>query len=408
VAGDEFGSLTKEPPLATLDDTIRAVTPGMSYSNLLSHASRHTHKDAPGLIVQRYLLLASDNTITYDHFLSLAAVHPLNSSFIRKIMYFLWAYRDERIRRFVCEVIADASGRWRIGELLRKSNAKFFHRWLAASTAKKARSNYEFFLAETKIVDLKTRTVDLDLGDGWLEQAAIAASQHERDPLVREELLANPSNFLERRGWLGLLNTTSAAVPVSSPLLSIDTAPLEDSTIAAEPTLSPSGKAWDRSSPSTSGKATTVANIDLVARERANKSHYALEKTLADLVTGQKLTPKYNQNIDMYFASTGGSVLVEIKSCTDSNFHSQVRKGISQLFEYRFLYRSLFGSEPKLVLLVETAPPKKKRWLVDYASSLDVVLAWRQSTTGKVVSTCALPKMLIGIVTPITLQQFSL
>ena len=147
---------------------------------------------------------------------------------------------------------------------------------------------------------------------------------------------------------------------ISSPLLSVDTAPLEDNTIAAGPTLSPSGKAWDRSSPSTSGKTKTVANIDLVARERANKSHYALEKILADLVNGQKLTPRYNQNIDMYFEGSHGAVLVEIKSCTDSNFHSQVRKGISQLFEYRFLYRSLFGSEPKLVLLLETVPPKKK------------------------------------------------
>jgi len=221
VAGDEFGSLTKEPPLATLDDTIRAITPGMSYSSLLSYASRHTHQDAPGLIVKRYLLLANDNTITYDHFLSLAAVYPLNSSFIRKIMYFLWAYRDERIRRFVCEVIAAPSGRWRVAELLRKSNANFFHQWLASSTATKARSNYEFFLAETKIVDLKARTVDLDLGDGWLEQAAIAAAQHERDPLVREELLANPSNFLERRGWLGLLNTTSADLPVNTESLKL-------------------------------------------------------------------------------------------------------------------------------------------------------------------------------------------
>jgi hypothetical protein len=140
----------------------------MPYGTLLAYANRHTHKDAPGLIAKRFLLLASDNTITYDHFLSLAAVHPLGSPFIRKIMYFLWAYRDERIRRFVCEVIADASGRWRINELRRKSNANFFHQWLAASTARKARSNYEFFLAETNIVDLKARTVDLDLGDGWL------------------------------------------------------------------------------------------------------------------------------------------------------------------------------------------------------------------------------------------------
>jgi hypothetical protein len=212
-------------------------------------------------------------------------------------------------------------------------------------------------------------------------------------------LLANPTGFLEKRGWLGLLNITSAPLPVSSPLLSIEPVPLEDSGITAVPSTFEKGKDWDRTSPSTSAKTTAVASIDLVARERANKSHYALEKILSALVKAQKMEPKYNQNIDMYFETPDGPVLVEIKSCTDSNFHSQVRKGISQLFEYRFIYRSHFSSEPTLVLIVETVPPREKRWLVEYVSSLGIVLAWKQLVTGQIVTTCALPERLAGILT---------
>jgi hypothetical protein len=184
MAGDDQGSLTKEPPLAKQDATIKAVKPHMQYAELLAYAranSPSTHGDAPGLIAKRYLLLNSDNSIAYDHFLSLTKTHALDSIFIRKVMYFLWAYRDERIRDFVCTRVADGAGHWEPSRLLDKANAKFFEKWMKASTAKKARSNFEYFLVETGIFDPKNRHINLDLSDGWLEQAAIAAAQHEKD-----------------------------------------------------------------------------------------------------------------------------------------------------------------------------------------------------------------------------------
>lgn len=374
----------------------------MSYPALLSYARANTHKDAPGLISKRFLLMNRDDTIAYDHFLSQAAAHGLESPFIRKIMYFLWAYRDERIRRFICEIVANSSGQWRVTQLLNKSNSKFFESWLQPSTARKARSNFEYFIVEeTKIVDAATKTVHLDLGDGWLDQAAIAAAQHEKDPVIREELLANPAAFLEKRGWLGLLNITKAHLPATSPILSFDSVPLQDTEINVDPSIPPTGKDWDRKSPSYSGKKSTLANIDLVSRERANRSHFELEKLLAGFATSQRLTPKWNQNVDMYFDVPDGTVLAEIKSCTDSNFHSQLRKGISQLFEYRFLYKTLFGSETTLLLLVETIPPKAKRWLIGYAESLGIVLAWKEPVSGTLVSSSKLPKTLAGIVTQV-------
>lgn len=396
MVGGDFSSLTKEPPLARLDETIQAITPGMSYSSLLSYARSNTHKDAPGLVSKRFLLMNSDGTIAYDHFLSLAAAHGLGTPFIRKVMYFLWAYRDERIRRFICEIVASPTGKWQVRQLLNKANSTFFEEWLQESTARKARSNFEYFIVEeTKIVD--GGDVHLELDDGWLDQAAIAAAQHETDPVVREELLANPAAFLERRGWLGLVNITKAQLPATSPILTSDTIPLQDVEINVDPWSPAAGKNWGRKSPTHSGKTSTLANIDLVSRERANKSHFELEKILADLAVGQHLAPKSNQNIDMYFDVPDGTVLAEIKSCTDSNFHSQLRKGISQLFEYRFLYKTLFGSGVTMLLLVETIPPRGKRWLIEYATSLGIVLAWKDHS-GALVSSCALPKALSGIV----------
>jgi len=398
MAGKEYGSLTKEPPLATLDATIRAVTPGMSYDSLLAYARINTHRDAPGLISKRFLRVGSNGTVAYDYFLSLAATHNLESPFIRKVMYFLWAYRDDRIRRFVCEKIADSSGRWRIAQLLNKDNSKFFEQWLQTSTARKARSNFEYFLVETKLYDPKLRRVHLELDDGWLGHAAIAAAQYETNVFMREELLANPVAFLEHQGWLGLLNSNLRSLPSISPILSADTVPLEDDTIKTRPIALPSGSDWRPRNRTTSGKKSTTAEIDLVARERGSNSHYMLEEILVELAKQEKLLPKYNQNMDIYFETEQGTVLAEIKSCTDTNFHSQFRKGISQLFEYRFLYRDLLGSKVTMLLLMETAPPSEKLWLVDYANSLGVTLAWKDARARAIVTKDSPPASLSAVI----------
>ena len=132
----DLGSLTKEPPLATLDATIRGIRPGMPYDQLLEYGRRHTHKDAPGLVRKRFLLLDDQHQIVYDRFLSLVAAEGLETPRARKVMYFLWAFRDERLRRFVCERIANRQGKWRVSELTKKTNADFFKHWFQPSTVK--------------------------------------------------------------------------------------------------------------------------------------------------------------------------------------------------------------------------------------------------------------------------------
>lgn len=101
----------------------------------------------------------------------------------------------------------------------------------------------------------------------------------------------------------------------------------------------------------------------------------------------------------MYFATGDGTVLVEIKSCDGGNVHSQIRKGISQLFEYRYIYKKELGRSPLLVLILETEPIEGKAWLVDYVGSLGVVLVWKASNAAALITTGKRHRALEGIVT---------
>lgn len=88
----DLGSLTKEPPLEKLDETIKAISPGMPYAALLDFARRNTHKDAPGLLKKRFLLVDSQDNIRYDRFLSLVDSEGLDSRRVRKGYVFRVGY----------------------------------------------------------------------------------------------------------------------------------------------------------------------------------------------------------------------------------------------------------------------------------------------------------------------------
>ena len=63
-----------------------------------------------------------------------------------------------------------------------------------------------------------------------------------------------------------------------------------------------------------------------------------------------------------------------MKSTTDSNAHSQVRRAISQLYEYRYIQQM---PSAKLVVVIENPPPTDKEWLVDYVvNDRELLIAW--------------------------------
>jgi len=104
MARSDFGSISKEFPFDDACKTLEAITPGMAYADLREFARRHTHPDIPGLLKNRFLFITRDGHILYDHLLSLIHTEGTGNVRVRKAMYFVWAFRDERLRRFVAEL----------------------------------------------------------------------------------------------------------------------------------------------------------------------------------------------------------------------------------------------------------------------------------------------------------------
>ncbi len=396
MAIEELGSLTKEMPLSRVEKTIKAIVPGMLYAELKTYARENTHPDIPGLIRKRFLLVGSDERIIYDEFLSLVQGEGINSPITRKSMLFVWAYRDERIRRFITERIGGKTGVWSVSNLIDKANADFFSEWHQSGSAK-ARSNFERFLVETKIFDRQKGKIDLQLNDGWLEDAARIAAQHEPDITTSLRLRANPYEFLAERSWHALANATKSELRGRNPSLQFEAEPDEDKLIAAAITNGTSSKKWDRKKPKNMDKGSTQALIDLVARERANQSHHAIEKALVGKVSAKGLVAFTNENIDIFFKTENGSVIFEVKSCTQGNLQAQIRKGISQLLEYRFLYSKELKEPIHLALAIETGPRAGQGWLLEYLSSIRVAVGWWEPKLGQFKTPHVVPTILEGI-----------
>jgi len=97
-------------------------------------------------------------------------------------------------------------------------------------------------------------------------------------------------------------------------------------------------------------------------------------------------------------SSESDTIVSEIKSCTGRTFHSQVRRGVSQLLEYRWTHRATVPADATLVLLVETEPPKKKRWLIEYLRSIGIHLVWKQHGSEALVMEGTVPVALTKLV----------
>jgi hypothetical protein len=399
VPRSNLGSLTKEPPLAKLDATMRAISPGMRYNELLEYAGKNTHPDAPGLVAKRFLLLDPNGAIVYDRFLSLASAEGLTSPRVRKVMYLVWALRDERLRRFICERVADRDGKWKINTLRSKANSTFLEEWLSSSSAKKARSNIEFFLQETGIYDPAGR-IHLELDDGWLPEAMQVAAQHEPDPATRTAMTAAPAEFLVSHGWHGLVNATPdelGSIVVPAP----EGEPLEDKVIELPPGRPAPGKPWKPTEPKGPRKKGGTFEVNHVAVERASRAHQLLERLMADGATARGYQPLNNENIDLYFETPHGTVLAEMKSCHRNNVHSQIRRGVSQLLEYRYFYRELLGRNVSAVLVIETPVPRDKAWLVEYLATLGITLIWKEPTGDRFVTAAIIPDSLRDLAFPL-------
>jgi hypothetical protein len=114
--------------------------------------------------------------------------------------------------------------------------------------------------------------------------------------------------------------------------------------------------------------------VDRAKRERATTSHETLVSLMAERLRQRGAVPKANRYVDLSARWAGDDILFEMKSTTEDNPHSQIRRGLSQLYEYRYIQNV---KAAKLVLVIENPLPKQNQWMEDYlVNDRGVLLVW--------------------------------
>ncbi|MBZ0184029.1 MAG: hypothetical protein K8F60_16345 [Melioribacteraceae bacterium] len=113
---------------------------------------------------------------------------------------------------------------------------------------------------------------------------------------------------------------------------------------------------------------------DSATLDRAVNAHSRLVNLVAKRIRASNHIPRYNQLIDLATRINNSDYIFEMKSLTPRNARSQVRKGLSQLYEYQYL-QNLPNSN--LVLVVENPLPPNSIWMIDYLESTrNINLIW--------------------------------
>lgn len=99
----------------------------------------------------------------------------------------------------------------------------------------------------------------------------------------------------------------------------------------------------------------------IILREKANCEH---ERILQNLNANLRLLgvfPCNNIFIDLYADIQNESFIFEVKTTSASNYISQIRKGLSQLYEYRYRL-----NKPNALLCLVLQNKPRDSWLIDY------------------------------------------
>jgi hypothetical protein len=114
--------------------------------------------------------------------------------------------------------------------------------------------------------------------------------------------------------------------------------------------------------------------VDQASRERANSVHTELVNLMAQKIRKHGSIPRTNRYVDLSARIGDQDYLFEMKSTTVTNMHHQARRGLSQLYEYRYIQNV---PDAKLVLVLETPLAGKMAWMADYITKdRNVLLVW--------------------------------
>lgn len=106
--------------------------------------------------------------------------------------------------------------------------------------------------------------------------------------------------------------------------------------------------------------------VTRIKRQRRNLAHKELIDKMDLWLRSLGAHPKENDHIDLFAKiPNDGSFIFEMKSGGDSILE-QIRKGLSQLYEYRFRYRETIGEDEISLCLVLPESPVSIPWITEY------------------------------------------
>ncbi len=114
-----------------------------------------------------------------------------------------------------------------------------------------------------------------------------------------------------------------------------------------------------------------------IKRQRRNLAHKELIDLMESWLRGIGASPQENDHIDLFAKIPGdGSFIFEMKSGGESLLE-QIRKGLSQLYEYRYRYRNSIDDKNISLCLVLPENPTSIPWITDYlCTDREINICW--------------------------------
>jgi len=146
----------------------------------------------------------------------------------------------------------------------------------------------------------------------------------------------------------------------------------DDESLTISPTVSfPPLTLKQASRPSrtyNSNESTADPELTRLKRQKSNAYHRFLVKKVEEQLRARGCEePKDNIYIDLAGELNGIKILFEMKSCNSNNVISQIRKAVSQVYEYRYRYAHEFPQESTLLCIVAQERPGD--WWLNYLIS---------------------------------------
>lgn len=136
----------------------------------------------------------------------------------------------------------------------------------------------------------------------------------------------------------------------------------------------PSPKPFDRQ------RELADPDMTRIKRQKRNLAHKELIDKMESWLRALGAQPQENDHIDLFAKIPGdGSFIFEMKSGGDSLLE-QIRKGLSQLYEYRYRYQEIINDNHVSLCLVLPENPTNIPWVTDYlCDDRDINICWFES-----------------------------